>query len=161
MEKTPSTTNPDEDKTFFPSRYSYNTFCSSDGSDSSDSKTNSSPSQPIPSFQSIQFKVSRRLLSRTLSKTSLSMMFRCQKIMILQRWRMLLMLPCFCLPTTSMQQPQCQIRVAVAAVLLLNLVGERRMMKITGSSPTVVFKWLTLCASLNHVTVSVDKQTQL
>ena len=71
---------------------------------------------------------------------------------------MSLMLPCFCLLTTLMQQLQCQIRVAVVAVLLLNLVGARRTMKMTGSLPTVAHRWLIPCASLNHAAeVSTDK----
>ena len=42
--------------------------------------------------------------------------------------------------------------------LLLNLVGARRTMKMTGSLPTVAHRWLMPCASLNHAAeVSTDK----
>ena len=51
----------------------------------------------------------------------------------------------------------CLSRVAVVVLHLL-LVGVRRMMKMVGSLPTVVHRWLIPCASLNHAAeVFTDK----
>jgi len=51
----------------------------------------------------------------------------------------------------------CQ-RIVAVAVLLLLLVGVRKTMKMIGSLPTVVHRWLIPCASLNHAAeVSTDK----
>ena len=62
---------------------------------------------------------------------------------------------------TSMRQRPCQNHVA-EAVIPPNLVGAGRKMRTIGSLPTVVYRWLTLCASRSHAhAVSTDKQTSL
>ena len=100
-------------------------------------------------------------LSPMMSRTFLRTASRFPKATRRQPCRTSPMWRCCCSLAISMRQRPCQNRVAEVAIPP-NLVGAERKMRTIGSLPTVVYRWLTPCASRSHAhAVSTDKQTSL